>query len=228
MQNLIIVGLGNTAEHVFSFVKRHDLFNIIGFAVDECYIDTPTFMGLKVYPLERLSEYVDKEKDFIYVALLWNRLNRDRKDLYLRLRKEGWKFANLVSPTAVVEGSIGENCWIHDFSSIWFDSKVGNNVIIRPYVMIAEKCTIGDHAYFAPHAIVAGKCEVGEQTFVGLNATIFDTRKVGKKCIIGACTAIKRDVSDFTSVKSSLDTEIVKQYPEDIVEDKLVHTKNVR
>lgn len=228
MQNLIIVGLGNTAEHVFSFVKRHNLYNILGFAVDECYINKPTFMGLNVFPLEKLSEYVDKEKDFIYVALLWNCLNRERKNLYLRLKEEGWKFANLVSPTAVVEGTIGENCWIHDFCSIWFESKVGNNVIIRPYVMIAEKCNIGDHSYFAPHAIVAGKCDVGEQTFVGLNATIFDDTKVGKKCIIGACTSVKRNVPDFTAVKTTSNSEVLKQYEETIIEDKLVHVKNVR
>lgn len=228
MQNLVIIGLGNTAEHVYSFVTRRKLFNVIGFAVNECYISEPTFMGLNVFPIERLDQFVDKDNDLLYVALLWNRLNKERKDLYLNLKKRGWKFANLISPTAVVEGEIGDNCWIHDYSSIWYGSTIGDNVIIRPYVMIAEKCTIGDHSYFAPHAIVAGKCEVGEQTFVGLNATIFDTRKVGKKCIIGACTAVKRDVPDFTVVKTSPNTEILKQYTEDLVEDKLVHTKNVR
>lgn len=228
MRNLIIVGLGNTAEHVFSFVNRHQLFNIKGFAVNERFITKPTFKGLDVYAIERLDEYVDKENDLLYVALLWNRLNKERKDLYLELKQKGWKFANLISPTAVVEGDVGENCWIHDFSSIWFESVIGNNVIIRPYVMISEKCTIGDHAYFAPHAIVAGKCEVGEQTFVGLNATIFDAVKVGRKCIIGACTVIKRNVSDFSAVKTSMAVDVVKQYTEETVEDKLIHTKNVR
>lgn len=228
MKDLVIVGCGNTGEHVYTFVSKYKLFNILGFAVDEQYITHGSFLEKPVYPLEKLDEYVDKKNTLLYVALLWNRLNGDRRDLYERLKREGWQFANLIAPTAIIDGQIGENCWIHDYSSVWFGTTIGNNVIIRPYVLVSEKCVIGDHVYLAPHVTIAGKCSVGEQTFIGLNATVFDTRQVGKKCIIGACTAIRRDVSDYSVVKVASNTNDLEQYSAKEIEGKLVHTKNVR
>ena len=112
LKKLIIVGTGPNAKHVYKLVKFYDLFDVIGFAVDEKYITEDTFQGLPVYPLEKIETIVDTNEVLFFVALLWNRLNADRRDLYLRLKARGLKFANIISPRASIRGTIaGDNCW---------------------------------------------------------------------------------------------------------------------
>lgn len=228
LKKLIIVGTGPNAKHVYKLVKFYDLFDVIGFAVDEKYITEDTFQGLPVYPLEKIETIVDTNEVLFFVALLWNRLNADRRDLYLRLKARGLKFANIISPRASIRGTIaGDNCWIHDFVVIQNDTTIGNNVAIMAQTLIGDNATIEDHCFLGAKSTVGGGSVIGEQTFVGINCTVFDDTKVGKKCILGACTSVKRNVPDYSLYKTSSEI-VIKQYGEDVIESKLMFSKNVR
>ena len=112
---LYIIGLGPTAEEIRLFIEKYDLYEIAGFAANQQYIFAEAFHGYPIYAIEKLDEVVDKEKDFLFVALFWNHLNNDRRKLYESLKKDGYKFASLISPKSDVNQSkIGENCWISD------------------------------------------------------------------------------------------------------------------
>ena len=52
--------------------------------------------------------------------------------------------------------------------------------------------------------------------------------RIGKKCLIGGATVVKRNVSDFSVVKTPNDTMIIKQYPEDVIESKWQAHHNIR
>ena len=227
-KDLIIIGTSTNARHAYHFVKDYDLYNVIGFAVNRDYITSNEFMGLPVYAIEDLEEIIDKQEVVLFVALLWNRLNAERKHLYLKLKQEGFTFANLISPKATIRGNIdGDNCWIHDFVTIQNDSHIGSNVACMAYSLVGSNSKIGDHCFLGAKSTVAGGCSVGDQTFVGINCTVFDDTKVGKKCILGACTAVKRNVPDYSAYKTSSDI-LIKQYSEDEIEEKLVFSKNKR
>jgi acyl-[acyl carrier protein]--UDP-N-acetylglucosamine O-acyltransferase len=109
---------------------------------------------------------------------------------------------------------------IHD------DAIIGTNVAMMAFTLIGAHCKIGSHCFFGAKSTVGGGCKIDEQTFVGINATIFDDRIVGRKCIVGACTVLKRDLSDFSSCKTNIDSMIVKTYDENIVEKKLLFSEN--
>lgn len=226
-RNLLIIGANSTARHVYSFVKEYNLFNIIGFAVDSKYKTQDTFLDQPLYAIEQLENNIDKEKDLLFVAILWNRLNADRKNVYERLKKQGFKFANLISPTAIIRGTLlGDNCWVHDYSCILYGAKVESNVIIQPYCLIGEYANVTPHCFLGAKSTLADHCTIGEQCFVGINAVIFDDRIIGNKCIIGACTAAKRNMPDFTSLKTSAESLILSHYKADEVESKLMFDKN--
>lgn len=228
MESLIIVGLSKTASHVYSFVEYHKLFNVIGFAVNEKYKDVDTFCGLPVYGLESL-----KEKELgdysLFLALLWNRLNGDRQRLYDYCKKEGFKLANLISPLAVLRSPIpGDNCWIHDYVVIQNNSTIESDVAIMGGSLIGANTHIGAHCFFGAQSVLGGGSSVGERTFVGIKATIFDDTTIGQKCIVGACTAVKRNMPDFSKWATASDNIVVKQYAENEVEEKLMFSKNKR
>ena len=152
----------------------------------------------------------------------------DRRDLYLRLKARGFKFANIISPKASIRGTVsGDNCWIHDFVVIQNDTTIGNNVAIMAQSLIGDNAVIEDHCFLGAKSTVGGGSVIGEQTFVGINCTVFDDTKVGKKCILGACTSVKRNVLDYSLYKTSSEI-VIKQYGEDVIESKLMFSKNVR
>lgn len=229
-EKLIIVGTSTSAKHAYEFVKGYDLFEILGFAVDRKYKDTDVFCEHPVYALEDLNTFVDKGEVKLFVALLWNRLNADRRFLYERLKKEGYQFANIISPTAIVRGKVKENsnCWLHDYVMVQPDATVGEDCMLMAFSLVGPSACLGAHCFMGTKSTIAGKSNIGEQTFVGINCTVFDGTNVGKKCILGACTSVKRNVEDYSMVRTNLDNTSTIQMDEDTIESKLLFKKNVR
>lgn len=229
MEKLIIVGLGKTASHVLSFVKMYNLFDVIGFAVNKEYQKENSFCGLPVFTLESLKEEAPCQDFSLFIAVLWNHLNRDRKQIYEYCKSKGYKLANLISPLSVIRGTIkGDNCWIHDYVVIQNDAILESNIPVMAYTLIGANSHVASHCFFGARSILGGGSTVGEQTFIGLNATIFDDTAIGCKCIIGACTAVKRNVPDFSRYVTPSDNIVIKRYPEDDIENKLIFSLNVR
>lgn len=234
MQNLVIVGISDTADRIIRFVERYNLFHVLGCTVNKEYMPK-TGMAIvggqerKVYPLEELDQYIDKENDLLFIAVLWNRLNADRRKLYQKVKDMGYKLANIISPMACVRGEIkGDNCWISDGVFLQEKTMVGNDVFIMDNAMIGHRSMIEDHVFVTIRATICGSVTIGEQSYIGANSAVFDEVKIGKKCLIGGATIVKRNVPDCSVVKTPNDTMIIKQYPEDAIENKWQAHHNVR
>lgn len=229
MQKLIIVGLSSTARHVYEFVKAYKLYKIVGFAVNEKYKTETSFMGLPVYSLENLTNEFGSNDFYLFIAILWNHLNRDRKELYHYCKSHGYKMANLISPHAILRSELkGDNCWIHDFVVIQNAAVIESNVEIMAFTLIGANTHVGAHCFFGARSLLGGGSSVGEQCFIGINSTIFDDTTIGEKCIVGACTAVKRNLPNYSRYVTSSDNIVIKQYAETEIEDKLVFAKNKR
>jgi sugar O-acyltransferase (sialic acid O-acetyltransferase NeuD family) len=230
-ENLIIIGASTAAESIYKIVMHHHLFNIIGFAVDKDQRNKDNFCGMPVFNIEDIGEKIhfDKKKDLLFVAIQWNYLNKIRRNVYERLKNEGFRFANIISPYALIYGNIkGDNCWISDFVVIDTDSYVGNNVYIKTKAYIAHNSIILDHCFIGANSFIAGYVEIGEQSYVGISSNIFDEVKIGQKCLIGACTIVKRHLPDFSIIKTDTSRQIVQQSDSHEIENKLVSAKNIR
>lgn len=229
MKKLVIIGLGATARHVFEFVRMYKLYDVIGFAVNEQYKSFDKFCNLPVYSIENIKNDLCNVNYGVFVAVLWNHLNKDRRNIYNQCKELGLSFVNLISPTAIIRGRIeGDNCWVHDFVIIQNDAHIGSNVMLMAYTLIGADTKVGSHCFFGARSLLGGGSEIGEQSFVGLNATIFDDTYIGKKCIIGACTAVKRNMPDYSRYVTSSDNIVIKQYSENEIESKLIFSENKR
>lgn len=229
MENLIIIGTSTNARHVYEFVRMYKLYNVIGFAVNSKYNNEKEFYGLPVYDLEELANKNDVRFK-VFIALLWNHLNRDRRNLFEYCESQNLEFANLISPHAIIRESstYGRNCWIHDFAIVQNNTVIGDDVAIMAYTLIGANCNVGSHCFFGARSLLGGGSSIGEQSFVGLNSTVFDNTHIGNKCIIGACTAVKRNVPSFSRYIIPSDNIVIKQYSENEIEEKLIFSKNER
>lgn len=229
MDRIVIIGTSVAANNVCKFIEKYKLFEVMGFAVNKGYRTVDTYLDKPVYNVEELDKIINKSKDYIFVAMQWNRLNADRRRVYETLKAEGYKFANLISPLASINGKlIGDNCWITDFVCVDTDAVIGNNVFVKVGALVGDHAKISDHCFIGAKSTVGGGVHVGEQSFIGLGAIVFDDTSIGKKCIVGAATALKRNLPDFSAFKTNSDDFIVKSYTEDVIENKLQFRKNIR
>ena len=229
MKKLVIIGIGLSAKQVFDFVTLHNLYSIVGFAVDSKYKNEDVFLGMPVFNLENLKNKINIDEVEIFVSLGWNRLNSERKNLYERLKGEGYRFGNLISPLAVLKGKIeGDNCWVNDYAVLQSDSIIKSDVILREHVVIGNTAVINEHCFIGVHGVIGGGAVIGKQTFVGMRGTVFDGTKIGDKCIVGACAFAKRHLPNYSVCKTMSDSIKVQQYKEEEIEEKLVAGKGVR
>lgn len=230
LPELVILGISETADRLSKFIEHYHLFNIIGYAVNKNYYTTSEFRNKPVWVLEDLDHQIDISEVQVFTGVFWNHLNADRRKLYeiTKLLFPSIKFANIISPTAVIRGSIGENNWLMDYVVIQEDAYVSNNCILADYSFVGHKTKVGQHSFIGPKALVGGTCVIGEQTFIGLSSTIFNDTTIGEKCIIGAATAVNRNVPSFSRVNLNCNNQIIKQYSPEEVEDKWVAKRNIR
>lgn len=229
MDKIVIIGTSVAASNIYKFIEKYRLYEVIGFAVNREYKTADAYLEKPVYEVENLDQVVDKQKDFLFVAIQWNRLNADRRKVYEQLKGEGYRFANLISPLASINGSLkGDNCWITDFVCIDTDAVIGNDVFVKVGAWVGDHALVGDHCFIGAKSTVGGGVQVGEQSFIGLGAIVFDDTKVGRKCIVGAATALKRNLPDFCVYKTASDNFVVKEYAGTVIEQKLLFRKNVR
>jgi len=229
MERIVIIGTSVAANTVYKFIEKYHLYEVVGFAVNKEYKVEDTYIGKPVFDIERLEQIIDKNNDFLFIAIQWNRLNADRRKVYEQLKKNGYKFANLISPLASINSQItGENCWITDYVCIETDVVLGNNVFVKVGAWIGERSLIGDHCFIGAKSTLGGGVKIGEQSFVGLGAIVFDDTTIGRKCIVGAATALKRNLPDFCVYKTANENYVIKEYPEAEIEQKLMFRKNIR
>lgn len=218
MKKLVLVGTSSLAAQTLDFVERYQLFDVIGFTVNEAYIKEPVFLGKPVFPIEELDKFIDKENVMLFSTVTWyNYLNRERKKIFDQLKGAGYKFANLISPHALVyTNDLGEGNWIHDFAHIGYGVHIGDDNVFRMKCMIGHDSVIGNHNFFAVNTIVGGHDYFNDCCFVGLSALVHNRVVVGNKCVIGGGAIVKRDLPDFSLCVA--DNSFVKQCDEEKIE----------
>ena len=101
MEKLIIVGTSTTGKHVYEFIKYHNLYDIIGFAVNAKYKTRDTFCNLPVYELENLNRECHGIRFKVFIAMLWNKLNKERKEVYQFCIKNNYQLMQKIFFTIV-------------------------------------------------------------------------------------------------------------------------------
>lgn len=210
MDKLIIVGAGNFGQIAYEYFTHSQQYEVVAFSVeapfhtDLALADVrPT--GWPVYPFETLEKSCPPEYFYhVYVAVLYQNLNRERTRLYQAAKEKGYMMASYFSPWAWKWDNveIGEHCFIFEHNRIQPFCKVGDNVIMWSGNHIGHHSTIGNNVFISSEVVVSGNCEIGDNTFIGVNAAIANGVKIGKDCIIQAGAVVGRDVPDNCVVKT--------------------------
>lgn len=199
---IVIFGVGESAE-IAAFYFTHDsAFDVAGFTVDEKYLTETRFCDRPVVAFERVTEAFPPERFGFFVAVGYARLNAVRAEKVLAARAKGYRLVSYLSSRASVFPGfeLKENCFILEDNTIQPFVRIGANVTLWSGNHIGHHSIIEDDVFVASHAVISGGVRIGQGSFVGVNVTIRDHVTVGRQCVLGASALILEDQPAFSVV----------------------------
>jgi len=198
MDKIVIIGTGGHARVVIDAAIGVGK-KVLGLVDTDYQNQEESILGVRVLGgFEILSKY-DKTKVSVIIAI---GDNFKRKECYLQLKKQGFIFAKVIHPTAVISkfATIGEGVFINAGVIINTEAVIGNNCIINSGAIVEHEAKIGDYTHLAPGTRVGGRTVIEEGVFVGIGANVADYIKIGRNVIIGAGSVIVKDIPESSTV----------------------------
>ena len=125
-----------------------------------------------------------------------------RTQLAAKFSKLGYRFATLVSSSAIVSRSVelGEGVQVLPRATINTGASVGMHSIINSCALVEHDCSIDNFVHVAPSATLCGGAKIKEGGFIGPNSVVAQGVEVGPYSIIGAGSSVVRSVGSYTKI----------------------------
>lgn len=123
--------------------------------------------------------------------------NTLRRRLHTRFTRQGYRFATLVHPSAILGSGteLGQGVQIMAGVIVQADTRIGDDVILNTGARIDHDGDIGHHVHVAPGAVLSGDVTLGNGCHVGAGATLRQGLRVGSEAVIGMGTTVLTDVA---------------------------------
>jgi len=193
--NILIVGAGGHGQTIADALLRAAMAGAtkqaIGFLDDTPELQRSSYQGLPV--LGPIASIARVPHDQVIVAIGDNRV---RREIYLRLRNEGFSFATIVHPTATVarDVEIGPGSYVSALALVGAATRIGANTIVNGAGCIAHHNLIGDHVHIAPGVNSTRDVQIGEGAMVGIGTNIISGCTIGAWSVVGAGSLVTRDI----------------------------------
>lgn len=187
-KQLIIYGIGETAEIAYEYFTHDSEYEVVAFTADQAYIQESRLYDLEVVPFETIEERFSTKEYELFVAATYNQLNRVRALMFNKAKAKGYRLASYVSSHAFVWHNVklGENVFIFENNVLQHHVEVGDNVVLWSGNHVGHRTKIKDHVYFSSHCVISGFCEIGAYSFLGVNCTFNDNITIAPDTIVGS------------------------------------------
>jgi sugar O-acyltransferase (sialic acid O-acetyltransferase NeuD family) len=198
MRDVVIFGMGQVAEVVWSYLTEEGGRNVVGFTVDAEYRTADAVFGLPVVDFETVQDRFPPDTHEMFVAVSFRGVNAAREAKVAEAEAKGYTLTSHVSPHATVWSKLDvqPNTMIMEHNVIQPFVTIGRNVIMWSGNHVGHHSKIGDNCFIASHAVISGACEIGAGTFIGVNATLRDNITIGARNVIGAGALILQSTPD--------------------------------
>jgi len=202
---VIIIGARGGAKMCIDALRESTQFSIIGL------IDDNIAPGNKVLGYPVIGNFNAFEElismgiaNFILAfGIIANR--KDRHALYLKMKRLGARFPNIIHPKSIVEDSceIGEGNVILAGANIGSCVKLGNLNYINNNSVVSHDCILKDNVHISPGAVLASSIAVDSHVLIGMNTTLYMGIKIGENSTITNGLIINHDVESNHFQKSN-------------------------
>lgn len=206
---VIVIGGGGHARVQISVLKalRREIIGILD--SDEALIGQLVSGALILGNDNKLKDYAPEMVELVN-GLGSISLPEKRKDIYTKFKNDGYSFASVIHPSAIVMDDVqfGEGVQIMAGAIVQNGCVIGDNVIINTGAVVDHDCIIGIHTHIAPGAVLSGNVQVGAMAHIGTAATVIQGIKIGEGVIVGAGAVVIKDISNGKKVVGNPAKEI--------------------
>jgi len=196
MKKLIIFGKTEVAKLAHFYFTRDGEFEVVGFTVDQDYIDENQFLGLPLIAFDDLEDRYNVDEYQLFLAIGPNKMNIFREQKFFEAKNKGYKLASYLSKNAIIQSELGENCLVADGVIINPFSSIGANNFFWEQALICNYAEIKDNCYFSPKVTVSSYCVINDNSVIGTSSVIKARVKVSNKSLIGANSYISKNTKE--------------------------------
>ncbi len=182
INSIIIYGAGRAGRIIKEILELQNK-KILGFIDDD-----PNLKGTLKYGTEILGDYqylkqIKNENQFnVVISIAAPNLMQQRDVIFRRLKNDGYRFINIIHPTACISPS----------------ASIGTNNFISPGVIIEPGTIMGDNNRICINSSIDHDCIIGDSNFIGANSYIASCSKIENNCVINPCQYLE----PFAELKS--------------------------
>lgn len=168
MADLIVFGTGKAALVASFYLDRFSDDFVVGYTVDDAYVDSDTFNGKPLVPWSELEQRFPPSQVHLLGPVTAARLNSLRRDRFHEGKQRGYSFASFVHPESQNHANvIGENCFILDSCTIQPYVRIDDNVIVWSKTIIGHHSRVEEGCFLSSLVGVGGSVHVGRESYLG-------------------------------------------------------------
>ena len=120
-----------------------------------------------------------------------------RSRVQIRLAAQGWRFAAVRHPTAIVSAfaSLAEGVQLLAASVVQAGASVGVGAIVNTAAVIEHDVSLGDWVHVAPGAVLCGNVSIEKFSHIGAGAVVRQGIRLGADTVVAAGAVVVKDFS---------------------------------
>lgn len=199
---VIVLGAGGHAKILIDIIQvssQYYVEAIIG-NIDE---EIDTLMGYSVLKGDHhLTQFFEKGIRNVAIGIGGYTNNEKRKEIYLRLKSEGFDIVNLIHPSAIISSSVSLGDGVVIFAGVILNAEVevGNNVIIATGSTIDHESKIESHVLVSAGVTIGAGNLVGEGALLALGSKVISRVNIGSGALIAAGSVVVCDVASNSKI----------------------------
>lgn len=198
--DIIIFGLEQFAEQMYSLLKNSGDMRVKAFCVDRAYMPSREIWGGKmVVPFEDLENHFKPSEYSILFCIGYTDMNRLRKKRMEEAIARGYSIAGYQHPTALIQtDKIGYGNIFMENVIIGQGVEIGNGNIFWPATHVAHHTHVGNYNFFTISTAVAGNIHVHDFCVFGANCTVKNGVEIKDGTLVGAGAYIAHTTDEWS------------------------------
>lgn len=185
--SVIVIGNTEYSQMLMEYIEESGV-HVDAFSVDDNFINEKELSHKPVLSFNKLFNEYSPKKTVLYLGIGYTKLGSVKKNIFLRLKNRGYRFANFIHASACLSSNvlIGEGNVFFENVVVQRNAIIGNGNLFFSNATIMHDNRIGDYNTFGACSVSNGFVAINDCNFIGSNATIKDKIIVMSNNLIGA------------------------------------------
>tara|TARA_B100000941_G_C28389116_1_gene491649 strand:+ start:257 stop:862 length:606 start_codon:yes stop_codon:yes gene_type:complete len=199
MKKIILIGAGGHCNSCIDVIELEKKYKIIGLVDDKKKIKN---LKYKILGNDKNLNFLLAKSKFAHISIGQIKNVKKREEIFLNLKKIGFKIPSIISPLAYVspKAKIGEGTIVMHGAIINRGAVIGKNCIVNTKALIEHDAFVGNNCHVSTRSTLNGGVILGNNSFIGSHAILKQNIKVGKNCFVNANLFVNKNIKNNSRI----------------------------